>query len=226
MSRPVDSARRVVRVAQRDAPPVFVGRKVPLERAPSTLPFRVDDDDTYDAFVAERALASASLPDLATAVLSLQRAFAEHVRDGHGGKVETVIGAAVDVARLRDAALLGDGVIPVSLPPHARGKVRCWMDAGKICCSVRVKGPDGRARVVTTCSPMGDHVAEAVGYATEAGVDAIESLTYLPDLAMMIGGGKVLERLADADVAAVARTVDEVPRYGTIRPDHTIRWRP
>lgn len=229
------SARRVVQAMQ--PPPWGVGG----DRTERPLPLRADTDETYNAFVAERAKASPHYPDLAASVAALWAAFYGHV-EGRGEEPPEpepylipegfahvdLVGIAEDVSRLRDASLSVDGRVPLSVPPAERNKVRCWQDAGQICCSMRVKGPDGKARIATTCAPASAYVEEVVGYARHANVDELEALAYLPTLVQMKAGAHLLGRIAEAAPAfererrllAVSR-----PHHGRVLPGGAVEWR-
>ena len=185
------------------------------------LPLRLDDDASYEAHLLNRAADKPSLDELARAVAELRRALISHTRDGHGGEV--VLGAAVDAAVAQNNLFSGDGEVPLSVRPSARGGVRCWRDGGWLCCSIRVLCPDG-PRVMTACVPLAEAVAEVACYAQEGGGGSEGDLDGLSQVALGLGGGDLLERLSEAALVKVHH-FGPVAAVGTLRAGGQVDWR-
>lgn len=180
--------------------------------APAPKIVRVDTEESYGKWKDEKR--APYLAELEARLDALEAAVAEHVADHHGGgrmaaleralaehiaqghHDSEVLGADVDRARTR-ALVCGDRV-PLSLPPASADKINSWQDGDRIYCSVRLPGPDNKARIATTSTPVQRHVEEVVSYAAAAGVDPFEVMGVLPVLAQVLGGGSLVTQLCTA----------------------------
>jgi hypothetical protein len=223
--RAADSARRILGSAQRALPDLFRGDSGSKKaRTLEPIPLRVDDEESYVRFVTDRTVSSAAHSDLARAVESLRRAFEEHTSDGHGApyRLDEITGEIERVCGVISAGDF-DGKVPLSVPPNARGNVRCWQDAGHVCCSIRLRGRDGAPKIATTCSPISRHIDDVVGYVVDSGVDEIEALSYVPDMTLTLGGGEIFRRLELAAPAVLGCT--RFPCFGVLHPDGSVEMR-
>lgn len=112
------------------------------------------------------------------------------------------------IGHLGDMSRLGHDAkeVPLSLPPWAEGKYRCWLEGDSVCCSIMVPGPDGQVRICTTWMPATKHLDEVVGHAHAVGAkDVTQLLGVLPTIACMMGGGDMAPRLAAVAPALLAR---------------------
>jgi len=178
---------------------------------PAPRPVRVDTESSY-------ALYRAGRHGYAGAVAELAQALADHAADGHGGADPDRLRAlASDLSALRDEMMGAE--VPLSLPPYARGKVHCWEDEGGVCCSLRLRGPDGKVRFATTCTPLEPHTQDVLGYVSEAGIEPGDVLGALPLLARMLGGGSLVPQLAKAAPQIIALPgvkVQDGPVFGKL----------
>lgn len=150
--------------------------------SPDGKAVRLDTEESYADFRTRGIQRS-----LAQRVDDLERAFAEHTADGHGG---------------------GRPYRPIALqlPPYARGLVDCWQEGDMICCSMKVEGPDGDPRVATAATPVEVHEQEVLGYVERCGLSTIDVLGCLPHLVGMLGGGSLVPKLASAMPALLRRS--------------------
>lgn len=216
-----------------DGPPsVFTSkREYPLlrkiyrkfaESQPKPKKVRVDDEESYNKFCAEKG--APYLDEMAQRVTDLEQAYAAHVSDGHGG-VAAVDPASIailagDISRLRKQAVNGGKPVPLQLDPRLKGKVRCWEDGDQIWCSIRVCTYDGKKRILTSSTPISKHAEEVDGYIADAAVDPVEVLGAIPVLATMLGGGQLTEELIAAAPEILKRSdlMGSVPSSATIVP--------
>lgn len=136
------------------------------------MPVRLDTEESYVEYLGARA---ATIEDR---VDDLERELSAHEADPY-------------------AHWLGADV-PLSLPPYAAGKVRCWREGDELLCSIRLPGPDGKPRIATTSTSVEGAVEEVCGYAAGAGVNTVDVLGVLPVLGSMLGAGGMIPRLAAA----------------------------
>ncbi len=155
---------------------------------PSVKNVRVDTPKSYEKFRADKR--APYLADLE------QSAQAHANADDNLEHDEEALGAQVEAAKLR-AEECGER-IPLSLSPAAAQHVVAWRDGEQIYCSVRLRGPDGHPRVVTSATPLERHSDEVLGYATDAGVDPVEAMDILPGLAQILGAGSLVTQIAKA----------------------------
>ena len=141
---------------------------------------RLDTEESYVDYLGERAATMEERVD------ALEHELAAHEADPYAH----VMGAD----------------IPLSLPPWAEGKVRCWREGDELLCSMRLPGPDGKVRIATTSTSLNGSAAEVCGYAMCAGVDAVDMLGAVPVLSEMLGAGGLLPRLAAAAPALLSRS--------------------
>ncbi len=164
---------------------------------PAPKNVRVDTALSYEKFRSEKRA-----PYLA----DLEKTAEEHASADANLADEDVLGAEVEMAKLR-ANDCGER-IPLSLSPAAAPHVNAWRDGEQIFCSVRLPGPDGHVRIVTSSTPLERHTDEVLGYATDAGVDPVEVMNVLPGLAQILGGGSLVTQITKAAPQLMAQ--DEV----------------
>lgn len=160
--------------------------------APKPRVVRVDTEETYATWKNERK---------APYVAALQRAIEERdAQDGLGAEEH-----AQRIAKAQQRLEECGETVPLSLPPHARGKVDCWQEGDEIWASVKVRGADGKPRILTSSTTAPQHAEQVVGYATDAGVDPFAVVGVLPALAQVLGGGSLVAQLCRAAPRLVAR---------------------
>jgi hypothetical protein len=160
--------------------------------APRPRVVRVDTEQSYAAWKNDRR---------APYRAELARCVAE--RDAQDG-----LNPDEHVQRIEDAeqSVINCGeAVPLSLPPHARGKVKCWQEGNEIFASVCTRSADGSPRVITTSTTVQQHVEQVVGYATDAGVDPFVVVGILPVLAQVLGGGALVTQICRAAPAFTHR---------------------
>jgi hypothetical protein len=167
---------------------------------PSPKIMRVDTEESYKKFMDGKR--APYIEELEQRVARAEAALAQHASDGHGVPIY-VLGADVEHAKQR-AQVCGDE-IPMSLPPGTEKHVKVWQDGNQICCSMRLPGPDGKARIATSSSPVERHVEEVLGYMDDAGVDPMEVKDSLPLLAQILGGGALITQIAAAAPELLSR---------------------
>jgi hypothetical protein len=155
---------------------------------PATKNVRLDTDASYGRFM--DTLRAPFIDELTQRLNELEHSVAAHIDDPEAH--HEVLGAAVEDARER-ASVCGEK-IPLSLPPSTKG-VSCWQNGENIYCSVRMIGPDGKPRLLTTSTPAARHVEEVISYAEDAGVDPMEVMSAIPAMAQIMGGGALVTQL-------------------------------
>jgi hypothetical protein len=124
----------------------------------------------------------------------------------------------IHAANLR-AEVCGEEV-PLSLHPASSDKVKCWRDGDEVFCSVRFRGHDGAARIITSSTPFDRHMDEVLGYFDDAGIDAVESMDVAAPLAHVLGGGALVTQITKAasELLAHPEVVAGRPFVGKVTP--------
>lgn len=190
---------------------------------------RVDDQNSYKKFRAERA--KPHLQSLLARLSKLEGAFAEHVADHHGERLNNLEDSygkhlvehrndesrlsrlehdETDLSREVASALRGGQRVEIPLPHHMVGKVECWHDGDEVL--VSAKTPWG---IVTTGSPIADHLHEVAGAAESVGCCGLEVLLIGCELAPRVVGEDLLGCLCGA--APELQRV-EAPYVGALVP--------
>jgi len=167
---------------------------------PSPKVMRVDTEESYAKYMDGKR--APYIAELEQRVARAEAALAQHASDGHGAAMD-VLGADVEQAKQR--ALTGGDEIPMSLPPGTEKHVKVWQDGDQICCSMRLPGPDGKARIATSSSPVERHIEEVLCYTEDAGVNPMEVMGALPLMAQILGGGSLVTQIAAAAPELLAR---------------------
>lgn len=171
---------------------------------PAPKVVRVDTEASYEDFM--KAKRKPYVDKFAEKLVEFDGAKRSNEQDGglaYSDEDITVLGAELETAR--DAAKLGGKRIPLSLGPKAEGHVVSWLDDGEIFCSVKMPGPDGQPRVITSSTPAERHVAEVLDYAQDADVDEIEVMGVLPALSQVLGGGSLVKQISRATPALLSQ---------------------
>lgn len=161
---------------------------------------RVDTEDSFGEFVGTKPFL-----ELDRRVRELRAAIEEHAHERKHGKPvamskwDAILGEANALATAKEQGADGGGrMVPLMLPPWADGKVHCWQEGDRVCCSMRIPAPDGRTLVATASTPIAEHAHDVMGYAARAGVGVVDVVGMAPHLACMMGAGSLLPQLASA----------------------------
>jgi hypothetical protein len=165
--------------------PVFDNLRKRFEVAiPSSKVVRVDTEASYEQFRDARRIPH--IDNLEARLRALELAYIHHVSDpdahhaehayahlDHPESIEAAIPAAIMAVKH------GGTPVPLDLPAWSASKIDCWKDGSEIICTIKVLGPDGQRRMITTGSPISaciDHVArtgddvepQVLGYIAES----------------------------------------------------------
>ena len=162
--------------------------------APEPRYVRVDDSKSYGDFRSARR--DPYVKSLERRVAELELAVVQHTVDNHGGGRVARLEQAF--ARLANQARCGGTPIALPLDQCARGAIECWLDGGEILCTVRVPGSDGRARMITSGTPVEKYVDEVVGAAAQSGTDPELFVSVAPMVVQVLGASALIQRLCAA----------------------------
>lgn len=162
--------------------------------APEPRYVRVDDAKSYGDFRTARR--DPYVKNLEKRVTELEQAIVMHMVDNHGGGRVARLESAF--ARLADQARCGGSPIMLPLEQCARGAIECWQDGGEILCTVRVPGSDGRARMITSGTPVEKYVDEVVGAAMQSNTDPELFVSVAPMVVQVLGASALIQRLCAA----------------------------
>jgi len=182
-----------------DAFPVFRGALRHFQaEAPGTRAVRIDTDQSYIEFGADKAVA-----EIARRAEDLRAAVSDRVTD-------EILGAVAAIADLKNAATPGEALakmpqVPLSIPDFAQGAVKCWRDGDAIVVSIRFAMPDGSARVATMGSKPRVNEGEIEQWAESQGIDPVTILGALPEIASVATGKQLVRDTAQAALEARAR---------------------
>lgn len=156
---------------------------------------RLDTEKSYRDF---RMSQSPEMAELRAEVARLSSLLHAHMADGHGPQITESLGRLISDEEVSRR-------IPLSMPPWAEGKWDCWREGGLVCCSIRLPGADGTARICTSATPIEPYVHEVVGYAHEVGGNISAMLGVLPTVACMMAGGSLPPAMCKAAPSILAR---------------------
>jgi hypothetical protein len=161
---------------------------------------RVDTVETHNDFVCE-----AAVRELVRRMDELEAALQRHEDDpyAHRRSRAEVLGAADAVADLHSVETADQAVekmptVPLSLPAFAEGAVKCWLDGERVICSIKFATPDGGRRTATMAAHPRIDVEGLVSGARRRGVDPIEVLGALPEVAATETGRRLVREVAGA----------------------------
>lgn len=175
----------------------------------NSRPVRIDTDKSYGTFMCEQAVR-----ELERRMAQLEEALAAHEADPYahqeGYGEDEVLGAARVVERIKNAKTPAQAAralpaVPVALPDFAKGKVKCWKDGDRVCCSVRFQAADGTARVATMCAKPKVDKGSAEAWANCTGHDADDVLGALAEVADATVAERLVKDVAGAAMAAQRR---------------------
>jgi hypothetical protein len=163
---------------------------------------RVDGEESYKKFREDRR--QHHLNELNERLTKLEKDFAAHVSDGHGGKLhQQMVGALLEAER---------GGKPINLGLASYGFVHCWMDGDEAVCSAKLND----RKVATTGETIDDAFKAVVGAAESIGCCGLEALVLGATLAPVVTGRRLLgdltrakEALCGEDVGFVGALVPE-----------------
>jgi len=166
---------------------------------PTPKHVRLDDDASYAEF--RQARKDPYVAALEARLTALEQAVAAHVADNHGGGKLAILRNDLDNHILWHAAQAHKGGEPISLPLQdaIEGKIEAWQDGDELLCSVRVPGPDGLARIITSGAPVESAVEEVVSCGCDEGFYAEDIADVALPVAQLVGVDKLL-----TDICGVA----------------------
>ncbi len=154
---------------------------------------RVDDADSYADFRAARR--APYIAQLEARLSALESALRDHVADDE--RVHAAIARSIEVAAA------GGSRVDLPVREAREGKIESWQDGGELLCTIRVVGPDGQLRMMTTGEPIAPKLEAVVGWSEIVGAEPEEVAAIAPVAAQVLGAAGLVQQLCCV-VGAVA----------------------
>lgn len=175
---------------------------------------RIDSEESYGNFACDKAV-----DEISRRIDELKSAFDTHMAEYHGSKrkaaknFDDVLGAAQAITNLKSAETPDEAIdampkVPLDLPEHEQGAVKCWRDGDYVICSLRFRAANGEGRIATMAARPrvdADGIDGLGRWAMNAGIDPVTVLGALPDLAAVACGKRLVKDVAGAALQSLER---------------------